>query len=423
MIPLRPALTISLFILLPSALVYLEAGYESPRNIAALMAGVSAYSLIALNLMLAARLPILEGLAGGLDRIYALHRYSGIAVLALVLFHTQVKFIQLEGMVPPGALAETAVEVAKPAFIALVVLILLSAIKRLPKLRAEMPWMWWRITHWGMIPIFLILTFHQLFVKAPFDSNSAVRFWVYAMALSGLGAILWIVLMPWLRKRGYEVVAVEPLEAGTKVLARPLRRPITAKPGQFAFFSAARAGLREPHPFTLATLGPDGTIGFCIQPAGDFTRRLRQTLAPGDRLQIEGGYGRFDYQRGGKFQIWLAGGIGITPFLAMADAFDRAPDDRQITLIHAVRHAGLAVAQDRLREIAAAHPGFSYHLHDSSSMARLDTQTVEAYAKFALSEADLWYCGPKGLRLALERQWRERGTSPRVVHFEQFEFR
>ena len=414
---------IAALVLVPAALVYLAAGYESPRNLVALMAGVAAFSLMAFNLLLAARLPGAEAMLGGLDQVYRLHKWSGIAILFLVLVHTQVRFVQLEGLVPPGSLAETAVELAKPAFMLLVVLLVLSAVKRVPFTRAELPWMWWRVTHWLIIPIFLVLGFHQMFVKAPFDSMSAIRLWLNLAALLGTGAIIWIIVAPWLRKRSYEIVGVTRLEGATELRARPLRRPIGARAGQFAFLSAAQAGLREPHPFTVSHLSDSGEIGFAIQPAGDFTRRLRDTLAPGDRLRLEGGYGRFDFRRGGQYQIWLAGGIGITPFLAMAEAYAKDPGTRQIVLVHAVRHAGLAINADRLQDIAAAHPGFHWQLHDSAAQGRLDAGKLAEYARFPLRDAELWYCGPKGLRKALQTAWRAQGDGPRRVHYEEFEFR
>ncbi len=43
-------------------------------------------------------------------------------------------------------------------------------------------------------------------------------------------------------------------------------------------------------------------------------------LRTGTRVQVEGPYGRFDFRKGGARQIWLAGGIGITPFLAWAES-------------------------------------------------------------------------------------------------------
>jgi len=409
--------------LVSAVLVFLEAGYETPHNILALTAGTVAYSLMTFNILLAARLPKVEAVLGGLDQVYQLHKWGGMTILPLILIHTQLKFIQLEGIVPPGSLAETSVAFAKPAFLALVAVIVISAIKRVPRLRAELPWEWWRVTHWLVAPIFLVLTFHQFFVKAPFESTSAIRIWLAFAAILGVSGLIWAAMAPWLRKRQYEVSAINKLPDATHIIARPLGRPIRAREGQFAFVSAAKAGLRGPHPFTLSKLGADGTIEFCIQPAGDFTKRIRDVLQPGDTLQIEGGYGRFDFQRGGQKQIWLAGGIGITPFIAMAEAYARSPGDRQVVLIHAVRSSDLGIGAGRFQQIANMHSGFTFLLHDSATQGRLDAAKIAAQLPFSHQDAELFFCGPKVLRRAITSQWGKTGETPKPVHFEEFEFR
>lgn len=419
----RIVLPIFVLVLVPSILVYLAAGYESGRNILALTAGAGAYTLMAFNILLATRIAGLEAVFGGLDQVYRIHKWSGITVLPLILVHTQLKFVRLDGVVPPGTLAETAVTVAEPAFFVLILLIVISAIKRLPRLPAELPWEWWRITHWLIAPVFAALTFHQLFVKAPYESTSAIRIWLSLAAIIGLSGLFWTATAPWLRKRNYEVLAVNKLPEATHIVARPVRNPIRAREGQFAFLSAMKKGMRAPHPFTLSKLAQDGTIEFCIQPTGDFTRRLRQALQPGDKLLIEGGYGRFDFRQGGPRQIWLAGGIGITPFLAMAEAFAQAPENHEIVLIHAVRQVESGIGADRLKEIARTKPNFSYHLHDSGSQGRLDTEQIDALLPFLPGTADFWYCGPKSLREAVVAQWQKTGKTPLKLNFEEFEFR
>lgn len=420
---MRHEFVVLLAVLVPVAFVYLAVGYESPRNQIALMAGASAYTLMALNIVLAARLPFVESATGGLDQLYKLHKLSGIAVLFLVVVHTQLKFVQLEGLVAPGSLAETSVEIAKPAFYLLVALLLISAVKRLPRLKFELPWQWWRMTHLLMGPLFLVFTFHQIFVKAPYDSTSAIRIWLNLLAVVAVASLIWTVIGPWLRKHRYEVTDVNRLAGATEVLARPLGRGLRAQAGQFAFLGAAKAGLREAHPFTLSRIGPDGTVGFCIQPAGDFTRRLRDVLQPGDQLRVEGGYGRFDFRRGGPRQVWIAGGIGITPFLAMAEALAESAEGREVVLFHVVREAELATGAERLRALATAIETFSFHLHDSSVDGRISAERLSDNLPFALESSEVWYCGPKGLREALQQQWQARGTTPRKVHHEEFEFR
>src|SRR5690606_37760064 len=60
----------------------------------------------------------------------------------------------------------------------------------------------------------------------------------------------------------------------------------------------------------------DGLLRFSIKGLGDYTRSLPARLRVGDGVTVEGPYGRFDFRPNGRPQILVAGGIGITPFLA-----------------------------------------------------------------------------------------------------------
>lgn len=419
---------LGLAVLCPAILTLATVSDQSLRNMTALSAGTIAFTLMALNLFLAARPAGLEQALGGLDRVYRLHRVIGIAVLVLVLVHTQYKFQQLSGVLPPGTLGEIAVQIAKPAFYLLVALLLLSAIKRLPGLRLELPWGLWRFSHRLMGPIFAVLAVHQLLVLAPFTPASPIGQWLVLMSMTGLGAWLWTLFGPSLRRAAYVVDDVIRHPGATLVTASPAGRGIRAAPGQFAFVSARRSGLSEPHPFTLSRVGADRSVEFSIQPVGDFTRQLRKTLQPGDRLRLEGGYGRFTQRKAGARQVWLAGGIGITPFLAMAEGLAAAPAPAdtpgpQVVLIHSARNREAAVGAERLAALARDLPGFDYHLHDSSTEGRLSAESLLARLPFAMTEAELWVCGPVALRRAMLEQLKAAGQSPARVHHEEFEFR
>lgn len=374
------------------------------------------------NMILATRPVILEQWAGGLDRVYELHKWIGAGIVAAVLLHSQIGFEQVSGVLPPGSIGETAAEVGELVLWPFVALLMLSLIKRIPRLPFEIPYNLWRWSHRLMGLVFVALAFHQLFVKAPFGPTDLISQWMIVMALVGTLAFLWTQLGARFRTRRYSVAEVEHLPGATRVRAEPAGRGIRPRAGQFAFLSAARAGLREPHPFTVSAIGESGAVEFCIRPSGDFTRRLRDKLKEGDRLRIEGGYGTFRPQNGGRKQIWIAGGIGITPFLAAAEAL-RAGDGLEVVLIHAVRDAEDAVGAERLKAVAAGVEGFTYRLHDSATQGRLTGDGVLDLLPFDLRDAQMWFCGPAPLRKALLAQFKAAGRKPRSVHFERFEFR
>ncbi|MFZ1813714.1 MAG: ferric reductase-like transmembrane domain-containing protein [Rhizobiaceae bacterium] len=406
--------------------VILSVGAASHTGLAtwaSLAASSTAFVAMALNQFLATRPRFLEALFGGLDKMYHLHRQLGILALALILVHYFVT-PDFQGKQLTAGLNSLAKEVGKYSFYAFVVLLLVSLVKRIPftKISVELPYNLWRFTHRFMGVFFVAIAFHQFFIKRPFDGTALLANYLNLFAAIGIASFLYTQLVAFLKRRRYEITAVEKLPAATVIEAKPVGRSIKARPGQFAFLSFRKVGLREPHPFTLAGLGSDGTVRFAIKPLGDFTALLRERAAVGDKIMVEGGYGRFVHSRGGEKQIWLAGGIGITPFLAMAESLLEG-EKRKIHLVHCVRDGSEAVRSSELEEAARKVPGFSFQLHDSAVAGRIDSAKLEQALPFEVNGSELWFCGPPPLREAIVSGFKKAGRKLAGIEFERFEFR
>lgn len=386
-----------------------------------LMASSMAFVAMAIAQFMATRPPLVERLFGGLDRIYHFHRKIGIAVLCLILVHYFVT-PDFQGLSLTGDLNRLAKAAGEWAFYGFVFLLVLSLVKVIPKTRFQIPYQFWRFTHRFIGLLFVLVAFHQMFIKRPYDGTALLAIYLNLFALLGIVSYAYTQLLPWIRTRKYQVVDVERHEGATIITARPTRSKLRALPGQFGFFRVNKAGLREPHPFTIAGIDEDGTVRFAIKPLGDYTKALRETVAVGDALTLEGGYGHFNHRRGGKKQIWLAGGIGVTPFLAMASRL-KGDEGQDIHMVYCVRDGAEAIGLETFRAQADKLGNFSFVLHNSATDGRLDAAKLVSGTAMDPAEADLWFCGPPPLRLAIEKGLKELGKSPRRVEFERFEFR
>ena len=386
-----------------------------------LMASSMAFVAMGIAQFMATRPPFIERLFGGLDRIYQFHRKIGIAVLCLILVHWLLT-PDFKGQALTAGLNEIAADVGKWAFYGFVFLLVLSIVKVIPKTRFHIPYQYWRITHRFIGLLFVLVAFHQLFIKRPYDGTALLATYLNVFALLGIVSYAYTQLLPWLRTRKYEVVNVERHDGATIISAKPTGRKLRAMPGQFGFFRVNKSGLREPHPFTIAGIDEDGSVRFAIKPLGDYTKALREAVAVGDTLTLEGGYGHFNHKRGGKKQIWLAGGIGVTPFLAMASRL-KGDEGQDIHMVYCVRDSAEAIGLDTFRTQAEKLGNFSFVLHSSTTDGRFDASKLVAGTSMNPAEADLWFCGPPPLRLAIEKGLRELGKAPQRVEFERFEFR
>ncbi|TWF79220.1 flavin-dependent oxidoreductase [Pseudonocardia hierapolitana] len=166
-------------------------------------------------------------------------------------------------------------------------------------------------------------------------------------------------------RRAYVVRAVRRLDPATVevVLSPRGTRRLAFRPGQFAFVTFHQRGLREPHPFTVTSAPADETLRLTIRAAGRFTARVHRELGPGRRATVEGGYGMLGHAGGRARQIWVAGGIGITPFLSRLRA---GGPDRPVDLFYVVRHREDALFRSELE----SHPGVRVHLVVTSESGR-----------------------------------------------------
>ena len=106
------------------------------------------------------------------------------------------------------------------------------------------------------------------------------------------------------------------------VALAPVRKPLSFTPGQFVFLALGGTGGWERHPFSVSSAPSDPRLELTIKASGDYTRELYDQLQPGVPAKLAGPFGGFDYRQGGHDQIWIAGGIGVTPFLSWIRSID-----------------------------------------------------------------------------------------------------
>lgn len=399
---------------------YAPYGADTALGIALGAASITAMSLA---LILAARPRLIEPLFGGLDRMYRVHKWLGIAALALMIGHNTLE-PEFKKFVHETRLGEFASDMGEIALNGFIGLLLISWIKNIPFTRWELPWPLWRFTHRFTGLLFAIAAFHQLAVDKPAGIGNGLSLYLNVVCLVGLTAWLFTQFAaPFLRPRTFVLDSIDRHGAITELTLYPRGRVMRWRPGQFAFVSAPDAGMSEAHPFTIAsTPRTDGSLRLAIKALGGWTRCLPERLAPGQHLRVEGPYGRFIFRPQVTRQVWLAGGIGITPFLAWAEALTDA-DRQEITLIWVVTTREQTFAAERLAAIAACHPGFTLHIVVSNEEGHLSAQRLVSLVPFPLREATLFYCGPAGLRNSVMSGLRAMGQRPRRVHSEAFTLR
>lgn len=376
--------------------------------------------LMACAIVLSLRPRILEPFFGGLDKMYKSHKTAAITGLTLVLCH----FLTMPG----SGEASLGRILGKIALIGLLLLVALTLAPRIPVIGGYLQFAYhhWRLSH-KLVGAFFILGLIHTFQVKNLIQYAEIPAWYWKIAAYGGAAayVYRIILAPLLgRAHGYTVEAVQKLNPSTlEVTLRPEGREPRQRAGQFAFISfPGDRALAEPHPFTVSSAPGEGRLRFSIKAAGDWTRRLAGALQPGARARVDGCYGMFDYLAGGPRQVWIAGGIGVTPFLSWVRSLDAAPT-HSIAFVYAVRAESDALFWEEFAEAAARLERFRAFLNVSSRDGSLTLEKIAAQADGDLAEQHYYLCGPAAMTVSLTAQLRACGVPSRQIHFEEFNFR
>ena len=389
------------------------------RTTVTTMLGGIAFLLMTCSVVLATRLEVFEEMFGGLDRMYQVHRVAGTFVAIVALVH----FIGVPGELPQGAdpeknplIPSVPLGMASMAFLVIGVFVALNR---------KISYSSWRMPHKVMALVYILVVGH--FMNAPpifFEPISASGILLILAALIGTASLIYTVFG--MNKRTavpFTIEAVNPLERATEIVLKPVKDTLHFKPGQFAFVEIQGKGWSEPHPFTISSAPGEDRLRFTMKVLGDWTRKVREELQPGGEVLVRGPYGRFDALKvRGKKQIWIAGGIGLTPFLSKIRAMEKG-DDRQIHFVYASRNKEEAIFLDELKARAVElgniilYPLFS----DKGEFARVDVVKEKLPKPLGLYE--YFICGPKPMVDSLMKDLKQEGVQRARIHTEAFEFR
>jgi vanillate O-demethylase ferredoxin subunit len=142
------------------------------------------------------------------------------------------------------------------------------------------------------------------------------------------------------------------------------------------------------------------------------SRAMHREVRAGQLVEIGGPRNRFELSSGAAHSLLLAGGIGITPILSMAEQLHR--DGASFELHYCTRSPERTAFAQRL---AAAPFASRVHLHhDGGDPARgLD---IAALLARQAAGTHLYYCGPTGFMKAAQAA--AAGWERERVHFEYF---
>jgi predicted ferric reductase len=378
--------------------------------------GLAAVAAFAANLIIAGRLKPVARLFGGLEDMYVAHRRIAVLALALVLAHAVFAAGRADGLMLLLPAAGWAVFAGTIALASMTAALALTFFAPLSHERFV-------LVQRGLGVTFAIAALHAFGVAALRSSTPLLAIVAVLVALA-LAALVYRSLLTTLlaRRHRYVVAAVNRLDDSVvEIRLQPAARAIAFVPGQFIFISfRSDVPGREPHPYSIASAPGHKTLDIVVKALGDHTAAIKG-LVPGTRADIEGPHGTFSYLNVPNVrQIWIAGGIGVTPLLSMARTVDGTAGE--IDFFYCTEGPEHAHFIDELYAKADRYPQFRVVPIRSRSLGRISAQDIIGVSRPIEHDAAILICGPPAMNANLARQFIERGIPRSQVYFEDFSF-
>lgn len=387
-------------------------------------AGLAALGLAIGGPALAGRLAWLDG-RREIARSMKTHGLFGLLLLMLVVAH--VVGVNMGGLVE-GAVKNPDASWALPLGQISALVLIVAIPGAILRERLPVDYDLWRMGHRGLVVVTFLVAVH---------GGELGRHGSYMPFLLGFGLLLGalLVLTLWRRfgppARGefpYELVRVDDEAENVKSLTlRPLEAGLPdPEAGQFVMLRGTASPVpRSEHPFSLsAPAGDEGELRLTFKAVGDFTRALA-TAEKGATLRLDGPFGCFGADLAdAPALVFIAGGVGITPLIALAKELAAAGDERPALFVRAARSRADLAFDGELEALPAnwttasvlSRPGEGW----DGETGHVDEAFLRRHGEELLKTAAVCLCGPPPMMDAVTAALVRLGVTKDRIRAERF---
>ncbi len=408
-----------------------------------IVAGLAGMDLVLLMLLLAARLPIIDG-AVGHDRALEFHRKLGKPALYLLLAHgvlLAVGYGMADGLDPVSEAVSLWVQVPDMwlAYIS-ILLFIAVVVTSLVAVRRRFPYEFWYAVHLLTYAAVLTAIPHQFSVGGLFAEGTWQR-WYWLAVCIGTGAALahYRVLEPIVATVRHQLTVSRVVSAGHGVVSIEMTGrhldELAGSGGRFFIWRFLAPGQWwHPHPFSLSaepvTFGADGggRLRITVRNLGRGSAALAR-LRPGTRVAVEGPYGLFSSASRSRRKVVLIGaGIGITPIRALLENTPFAPGEATV-ILRGHNQSGLYLG-DEILDLCQRRGATLFHLTGrrprgvSTWLPESESRAGYRLASYApdLAGSDIYVCGPDAWARNVLDDARQAGVREEQLHYERFDW-
>ncbi|MDX9800784.1 MAG: hypothetical protein RBT69_05545 [Spirochaetia bacterium] len=399
--------------------------------------GITGYCYLSSALLLSTRIRILDRLVGH-DRIIRVHGYLASAGIISGIIHLFFKLSYISGVsfhtVSGGA-----------SLVIFSILLLMTFIYMIEKIYIPLPGL-------KTLKSFIIKNFnldysvmknlHNGFSLALFFlivhvllsySTSETLFRFYIMALPGTVSLIRYIYFKfikihYLKKNQFYVKITERNTPSViSINLEPLNKKLSFRAGQYIYLSIISSEIqKEEHPFTIASSPSVDSLTITASEIGDYTKKLL-SVKEGDKALVDGPYGLFTPVNNSRKKIFIAGGIGITPFLSVLKEWETEENIPQSALLWSLRLEKDIIDREFLVNLSKKRDWFSYTIFLTREKVpgfkhgRISLEDLKSiFSSGNSSSFDVYICGTEDFRNSLRKKLSMLGIPQRNIYFESF---
>lgn len=220
-----------------------------------------------------------------------------------------------------------------------------------------------------------------------------------------------------------EVRKLSPSSVGFSVQLAPDAN-LKFLPGQY--MNVIVPGTTQSRSYSFSSMPSNGLVDFLVRniPGGLMSTYLTEHAKTGDALTMTGPVGSFYLRDLKRPALFLAGGTGLAPFLAMLDEIERTGSSHPIHMIYGVTNDADLVETEKLQSFAAANASFTFAtvVADAQSQHQRKGYVTHHLPDELLNggDVDIYLCGPPPMVDAVRSFLETKGVKPANFYYEKF---
>jgi len=292
----------------------------------------------------------------------------------------------------------------------------------------------WHVLHSVLGVVIVLAGLGHAFLVDYYLSEPWVRLTWALYAAGFLWLAVWVRLVKPIRlwRRAWRVVELWPepgdsVTLGLEPAHRHGNHGLDFQAGQFAWILPRRTPfIPTYHPFSISSSALASRVEFTIKRVGQFTRAIGD-LRVGDTVYLDGPHGGFTMERHpGMGYVFIAAGVGVTPFLSMLATLADQGDQRPCWLVLGNRHEDQVTGVRQLAKLAGRLDLRVVHVISRPSAAwagergRIDAALFDRVLPEHRRTLQYFICAREDMVRSVEEDLTGLGIPRDRVHSEQF---